>query len=676
MNIKNQPAKKILSVPDGYICDYADRSFRPDTPEEYVRQILEKRLVNELGYPREQIGVEETIRIGSQKKRVDLAVFLKDKGRSQSDINIIIECKSETIKPSDRKKGVEQLKSYMSACPNCEWGLWTNGIHRETWRRRVIDGHHEFVEFNDIPAADGDIAEIDRPRRERLKLASDDNLLLAFRHCHNYIYATDGLKKDESFFELLKLIFCKTFDEQNIQHPLEFYARSNELASLDGQMAVKKRIDGIFEKVKKRYVMIFAKNDQIELKPESLARAVSVLQPYSFLDTHIDIKGKAYEEVVGSNLRGDRGEFFTPRNIVKMAVRMIAPTPLESVCDPACGTGGFLVMAMKRVIEQIETSAEEEFNRPKKQWKTEEHSKLRDEIRRVAGENFFGFDISETLVKASRMNMVMNNDGSGNIYQNNSLLPPHRWGDQLKENLARALHIEKKDIRNEKTIEFFDVIFTNPPFGSKIPIEDQHTLGQYALGYIWKNEQQETHSDDGWETTEKLQKSAPPEQLFVERCLQFLKPGGRMAIVLPDSILGNPGLSYMRQWLLSKTRIIASIDLHADTFQPRNGTQTSILILQKKTKEEIQEEESLGVIHPYNIFMAVVEKIGHDKRGNTIYARDEKGREIWIDDEDSETDEHEELIMQKQVKKRVIDDQTEEVVKIFTAWKKREGITW
>lgn len=273
----------------------------------------------------------------------------------------------------------------------------------------------------------------------------------------------------------------------------------------------------------------------------------------------------------------------------------------------------------------------------------------------------------------------MNNDGSGNIFQNDSLLPPHEWSLDLKKQLAEALNIDASGIKNANTIEFFDVIVTNPPFGSKIPIKDGHILEQFQIGYIWRNERYNISGQTGWTISSDLQTSAPPEQLFIERCLQFLKPGGRLAIVLPDSILGNPGLGYIRHWLIERTKIIASIDLHADAFQPGNGTQTSVLILQKKSEEEIMAEKLSGVT-PYNIFMAMVEKVGHDKRGNTLFKRDEQGNEIWVSEDPDVSEIGEvaegEFTYETESRVRIIDDQSREVPTVFDQWKREEGVTW
>lgn len=669
---------KLVVIPEGKICDYIDGKFRNDTPEEYVRQTIEKRLVNEHKYSPEQISIEYTLQLGSKKPRADIVIFDKDCiNQVQENVKLIIECKKETVDARNAKDGVEQLKSYMSACLNCEWGMWTNGKQKEVFHKYVNDkGQIDFMDYNDIPSADGNLDDINRPKRTSLKNAYDDNLLFVFKTCHNHIHINDGFQKQAAFFELLKVIFCKIEDERNIPAPLEFYTTSEERSNPDGQLTVRKRISKIFERVKKKQGKIFDANDEIKLSPRSLAYIVSELQKYSLLNTNIDIKGKAYEEIVGANLRGDRGEFFTPRNVMKMVVEMINPAIDEKVLDSSCGTGGFLVTAMTHAIMKLEKDFATSIGINKEDWDSDTVRVFQDKISEMASSNYFGFDINPDLVKATKMNMVMNNDGSGNILQTNSLLPPHEWTEEFRSKLAEALGIDKAELRNHNTIGFFDVIVTNPPFGSKIPIKDKNVLEQYELAHIWLNDKK----TGIWTKTKKLQTSVPPEILFIERCTQLLVPGGRMGIVLPDSILGSPGLGYIREWLIKNHRIIASIDLHADTFQPRNGTQTSVLILQKKTQEQKDAEEKSGIMADYNIFMAMVEKIGHDKRGNPTFKRDKEGNEILVPDTNSilvkNHNEKKDNIVSHEQKKKVEDDQTPEVPEIFKKWKKQEGIAW
>lgn len=670
---------RYLTIPEGKICDFITGGFRNDSPEEYVRQNLEKRLVNELKYPRERIGVEVTLQMGSNKPRADVVIYLEKLPQTQENINVIVECKKENVSPSDKKDGIEQLKSYMSACLNCEWGLWTNGKQRLVLRKiKLPTGIPDYIEFNDIPDVSGSTEDIDRPKRLKLVRADGDNLFLAFRRCHEAIHVSDGFNKENAFFEFLKIIFCKIEDERNIPKPLEFYVSSNERISIDGQIACKQRIDNIFKRVKSKFNLIFEENEEIKLSPRSLAQIVAELQGYSFLSTDIDLKGHAYEEIVGSNLKGDRGQFFTPRNVMHMAVAMLNPKLDEKILDPACGTGGFLVTAMNSVIAQLKKDWANDLGKPESEWNDDEKKALQNRISEIAESSFFGFDIAPELVKATKMNMVMNNDGSGNILRTDSLLPPHLWEADFKNVLAKALKIKPAELSNKDSIGLFDVIVTNPPFGSNIRIREEYMLDQYDIGHGWESPKKTKNGE--WKQKTVLSAS-PPEQLFIERCIQLLKPGGRMAIVLPDSILGSPGLGHIRQWLLGEAKIIASLDLDSDTFQPHTGVQTSILILQKKTLEEKTEEQRTRVLRPYNIFMAVIDKVGHDKRGNNIYQRDEHGEELLIEVNETVTELSKTADGQTTVKsakrlEKIPDDQTRAVPAVFAKWKLNAGIAW
>jgi type I restriction enzyme M protein len=211
---------------------------------------------------------------------------------------------------------------------------------------------------------------------------------------------------------------------------------------------------------------------------------VGELQRYSFLDTDIDVKGKAYEEIVGANLRGDRGEFFTPRNVQAMAVDMLALQldSNERIFDPSCGTGGFLVIAMNRIIEKLYAQASIGGGTLSESRRIA----LRERGHKIAARRFFGIDINPDLVKATKMNMVMNNDGAGNILRQDSLRHPHEWESEFRKTFAKALDIDPDSIRGPQSLGHFDVIATNPPFGAKLPVKDRETLSQFQLAHVWK----------------------------------------------------------------------------------------------------------------------------------------------------------------------------------------------
>lgn len=594
-----------IIVQQGKILDFIDGSTqREETPEEYVRQEIAKSLVREYSYAKGDIYVEFTLRLGSRKPRADLVIFPTDALHKQEHARLIVECKAQSVKSSDRTEGIGQLHSYMAACPNVLYGMWTNGIERFCYRRMEKDGEVLFEEVADIPTFGKDEADLERPSFDNLSPATSDALLFAFRRCHNYIAANQGLQKPEAFWELLKLIFCKSYDEKH-SNEVEFFAGATERHGINGHLKVKARVDALFEKVKANYGAIFKANEQIELEPRVLTYLVSQLQKYSLLDSDTDVKGRAYEEIVGSNLRGDRGEFFTPRNICQMAVAMLDPDEGQLILDPACGTGGFLITAMNHVITKIKERELARWN-----GRADRAAKTTDErIRQFALDYITGIDFNPSLVKATKMNMVMNNDGAGGLFQGNSLESPMTWNDDLRE----------RDLMGK-----VDLLFTNPPFGASIPINDTAILERFELGHIWEYDSQ----NDSWNRTERVQRSQPPEILFIERCVKFLKPGtGRTAIVLPDGILGSPGLGYVRDWILKNTRVLASVDLHPDTFQPHVSIQTSLLVLERKTEQQIQLETASGQLKDYEVFLALGNHVGHDKRGTTTYVRDERGNE-------------------------------------------------
>lgn len=643
-----------LIVPQGQILDFIDGTLRRETPEEYVRQEIEKSLVREYRYLPDEVAVEFPVRLGRSAKRVDLAIFTEGEPHKQEHIWAIVECKAADVPPTHRKEGVDQLKSYLAGCVNAVFGMWTNGQER-VCIRKTSAVREPFVEIADIPAKGKSLDEAERPTFDDLRPATSDALLFTFRRCHNYIAGNQGLQKPEAFWELLKLIFCKIEDERSSE--INFFTTTRGRQSLNGQLKVKARIAKIFERVRGKHNTIFRANEEIELEPRVLAYITSQLQPWYLLRSDVDVKGKAYEEIVGANLRGDRGEFFTPRNVCRMAVQMLNPSPTDTVLDPACGTGGFLTIALNHVIEQLEAADARKWRDPENPSDRESYE-LWHKIHEYADRNVVGIDLNPNLVKAAKMNMVMNNDGSGGLFQGNSLERPVTWNRLLRQ----------RDLLGN-----VDLIFTNPPFGSKIRVDDPSILEQYDLAHVWDYDPE----SDRYLMRDppKLQKSQPPEILFVERCVRFLKQGtGRMAIVLPDGILGAPGLAYVREWILQQTRVLASVDLHPDTFQPKNATQTSVLVLQRKTFAEMELEKAAGQPSSYDIFMALANRIGHDKRGNTTYVRNESGYDIVQTNEERLPEVRDGVLMYKtvEVRQKMVDDNTADIAAAFRQFLRTE----
>jgi len=425
------------------------------------------------------------------------------------------------------------------------------------------------------------------------KLIQIDNMKEIFKKCHDYIYGNQGLTKEDAFNELNKIIFCKIYDETKSEDIL-FHVTDKEMHNRKGLSILSNRINSLFTQVKNEYGDLFNDDEKIILENNVLSYIVSQFQKYSFVNTDIDIKGAAYEELFGENIKGDKGEFFTPRNVCRLCANILLTTIDKTkwndlqIIDPACGTGGFFLEVINILKNQLNN-------------KKQNDEKLYPEkiLNKIIKNNIKGIDINPLLAKATKMNEVLYYNQSGPIFSFNSLINPINWPEESKESIKLGT---------------YDLLLTNPPFGSKIPIDDPEILSQYDIAHLWKK------VGNDYIKTEKLRKKVPPEQLFIERSLQLLKPNGKMAIVLPDSILSNPGLSYIRYWIRKKANIISVIDLPEETFQPFTGVRASILFLEKKDTSIDNQV--------YDIFMAKANVVGKNRRGNILYKRDYDSGEI------------------------------------------------
>jgi type I restriction enzyme M protein len=395
----------------------------------------------------------------------------------------------------------------------------------------------------------------------------------------------------------------------------KFWVGVKEQNTEEGREVVAKRIKGLFEELKDDNIFseVFQGNESIDLTDKGLAFIAGELAKYSFLDASVDVKGMAYETIVSNTLKQEAGQFFTPRNIVKCMVEMLDPKEHHRILDPACGSGGFLVMVLDHVRQQITKEMFPDLEGPYLEEKYNS-AEVNERVRIYAERSIFGFDFDPDLKKAARMNMVMGGDGHANIFHVNSLAYPN-WEhpkevDKINNAIDKSLR-EMKDIENAYGTDArgkFDMIFTNPPFGAKVKVETEIASRYHLSKY-----------------------STAPEVLFIEACYDYLKEGGKMAIVLPDGILGNPNMLSVREWILDRFKILASVDLAVEAFLPQVGVQASLLFLEKKDEQQrqIAQESSEN----YDVFMAIAEKLGKDRRGNPVYLRDEDGAELIFNTE-------------------------------------------
>jgi type I restriction enzyme M protein len=425
-------------------------------------------------------------------------------------------------------------------------------------RRKGREQQLLFTEENLLPSS--------LPRLHELHPAT--NLSAVFDECHNYIYANEGLLKDKIFHEIVKLLIMKLYDEQNnAKDGLQFGITSSDyrniLANRPGNF--EKRMAALFTAVRSKYGSLLS-DDVLKLKPLTLAYIVGRLQYISLSQTPGDVKGEAFQAFVYRHQRGDRGEFFTPHPIVRLAVEMIAPQPDETIIDPACGSGGFLIQAISYICR----------NHP--------HIDKSAYVR----EHICGIEFNPDVALSAMLRLAFEGGAGTEIVCANAL------------------------VENEQFNNAFDILLTNPPFGSKGKIEDQRILKSYVLARRWNRT-----SNDEWEVTRNVLAGQSPEVLFIEKCLKLLRPGGRMAIVLPDGLLQNVSNGHVRFWIRSQAKVLGVVSIPQEAFVPYGtGIKTSLLLLQKLPATTNR------------VFMAQVKKIGYDVKGQPIYKRDDNGRPV------------------------------------------------
>ena len=519
---------------DGYLKDFLSGRWVKDKPEEHVRQTYLKKLVEEYGYDPKNIKTEVRITSGQTetKKPADIVVFNGEGLDPGRNAYIIIE-----VKRQDRKDGKEQLVSYVNST-TAEFAVWFNG-KEIAYFQRYREPKHEFIDIPDIPKQGENIEDVGNYYKKQLTPAYE--LKSTFETIHNYIYANEGLLKDKVFNEMLKLIFIKLVDEKLPGPKCEFRITKLEMEQLENgdDKEFNKRIEKLFAEVIKRYPDVFDKNEKINLKPITIGFVTSQLQKYSLTFTHPEVKGTAFQTFVNAHQRGDRGEFFTPKPILDLVVNFLNPSESEDVIDPACGSGGFLVATLNYIRDQTRQQ------RPELDEKD-----LTLTIKDYARSHIHGIDFNPDLARVSKMYMILNEDGHTGIFNENSLLD---WNNLNQSSLKAQAGILSS--------ESFDILMTNPPFGTKGKITSKNILEQFDLAYQWTK-----NKENIFVKGSKLQNGQVPDILFIERCLQFLKEDGRLAIVLPDGDLTNSSLDYVRNFIDENAKIIAIVSLPNDTF--------------------------------------------------------------------------------------------------------------
>lgn len=530
-------------------------------PEEIVRQLWLYKLINIYQYPVDEIQVEKPIPFGSDSdsRKADIVVHLKDKNTPK----IVFE-----IKKPNRRDGIEQLKSYLNA-QGAPIGVWSNGSERIILYRPYPKEYNDTLA--EIPRRDQDPKDVLEATRTLAQLEKHFNFKYILESLEELVLADTGR---DAFDEIFKIIFAKIIDE------IEAEDRANQevfFRKMTDPEITYERINGLFKQAADKWPGIFKENDKIELRKDHLSICIGPLERVRLMGSNLRIMDDAFEYLIPQVAKKKQGQFFTPRYVIDMCVRMLNPKPKEHVLDPACGSAGFLLHTMDWVFP-VENSA---------QMEKRKHN--------YASKYLWGIDFSERAAKTSKSLMLIAGDGHTNIFGPDvSSLNPKEWfstysGTQLMSALRNAKLLAKmppadKVLTDDEAWEYFkemkfDVILTNPPFAGEI--KDRKLLQNYLLA---KNALRRAKNKEAKEERDVL---------FIERILQFLKPGGRAAIVLPQGKFNNSSLAFIREFILHRARLLAVVGLHQNTFKPHTGTKTSVMFIQKYTDKELTNIEKV-----------------------------------------------------------------------------------
>lgn len=568
------------------------------TPEEAVRQLYIYKLIYEYGYPTERIKLETPIHFGREVKRADITIM--DRNRPTVPY-IIVELKKPKL-----TDGKEQLKSYCNAT-GAPIGVWTNGEQISCYNRK---DPNFFEMISDIPKASQKLSDILSERYTYDDLKTRDKISKEKRSLRNLIkemedevLASAGV---DSFEEIFKIIFAKLYDELICANDKTAYLQFRNSGDTDFEL--KEKIQGLFDAAKKKWEGVFPEESKILLSPSHLAVCVSTLQDIKLFNNNLDVVDDAFEYLMSKSQKGEKGQYFTPRYVIDMCVKMMNPTVNDKIIDTACGSSGFTVHSIFKVWKEIRLSKGLE---PGEDFTASERT---NDERDFVRDNVFAIDFDEKTVRVARTLNLIAGDGQTNVLHLNTLdysrwgevTKQEDWNDTYNEGFKKLKKLQPKG-SNDFSKFGFDLVMANPPFAGDI--KEQTILSHYELA---KN-------DKG-----KWQKKVGRDILFIERNLNFLKPGGRMAVVLPQGRFNNASDKYIRDYISERCRILAVVGLHGNVFKPHTGTKTSVLFVQKWDDALCPKKED------YPIFFATMQKPSKDNSGEKIYVKDEHG-EIKLD---------------------------------------------
>lgn len=632
-------------------------------PEEVVRQLYATRLIHHYQYPKNRMALEYSVKFGRETKSADIVVVDKDR---PNDAYIIVELKSPEL-----KDGKDQLRSYCNAT-GAPIGIWTNGNEISRYHRQ--DPNH-FENITDLPKASQTLADVINERFTLKNLILKDRISNERKSLRDIILemedevlANAGV---DVFEEVFKLIFTKLYDEcksYKDKAVLNYFLKdktsirvSEDVASFDGQdynalkevvegfdddqfrvmefrntgqteHSLKTKIQRLFDEAKQKWKGVFAEGSTLELTESHLRVCISSLQDVKLFNSNLLVIDEAFEYLVNKSARGEKGQYFTPRHVIDMCVQMLNPQPGEYMIDTASGSCGFPVHTIFKLTGHLFGNDE-----------------ISDDDKEKCL-SVFGIDFDEKAVRVARTLNLIAGDGETNVLHLNTL-DYQRWSDKTESrNWVKTYgdgfdRLEKLRAMQDDNRQFnFDILMANPPFAGDI--KEGRILHQYALGI----------KENG-----KAHRKVGRDILFIERNIDFLKPGGRMAVVLPQGRFNNVSDKQIREFIAKHGRILAVVGLHGNTFKPHTGTKTSVLFFQKWSDTLCPQ------VDDYPIFFAVSEKSGKDNSGDYVYVKNPNG--------DERLDKHGHLVIDHDLHSHNGEIDAG-IAEAFSAWAKSEQLSF
>ena len=563
-------------------------------PEEVVRQLWVNRLIDRYKYPKAQVQVEYAVTIGTSKRKADIVIVDNE---TRTEPYIIVE-----VKKSSRKDGKKQLKSYCNAS-GAPVAVWSNGRATVVWNRH---DPNRFLEIPEIPDVNQTIEDITNTpwtidtliEKEEQRAESGQTLRHLIKDIEDEVLANSG---HDVFEEVFKLLFTKMYDEVNAyenETPLRF-------RNTNANRQFASTIGNLFDQAKDRWPGVFPDETEIALDPNHLRVCVGTLEGWKLFNSNLDILDDAFEYLISKSAKGEKGQFFTPRWVIDMCVQMLDPKENESIIDPACGSAGFLIHSAfyvwRQILEDIGKPVGHLFSAEPKPTRCTNYVK----------KNVFGIDFDERVVRVARCINLIAGDGQTNVLHLNSLnwkswateTSVPEWTDVYGGGWSGIRKLapgkRNKDYRQLQ----FDICLANPPYAGEI--KQSTMLALYQLSQ---------------KANGKMRSAMDRDILFVERCIDLLAPGGRMAIVLPEGRFNNLNDEYLRQHIMDRCRLLAVVALNKNTFKPHTGISTGVLFVQKWNDKVGQNY--CPKRDDYSVFLAVQGVESVNNSGLKVYVKD------------------------------------------------------